>query len=274
MKTTFIYLALLFLISINTAKAQQENLLNYLTSLPTDLVLDKSVKRSYEMITDYYNYDLKSNFLNKERLTGCITYEGDSAQWKDVYHAKSKVLDAVYPQGEKKDFLQGFKYKQDEKVVTPEFFKNNLPEADPLTMNLIWDALGFDALAYYDYWDSLKLGKEFQAKNMNFEVQIADFGTFENKDIRITWLGITKVGDKICAILKYSVMNNPVNVNFENISMSGRSHYWGEIYVSLSDKQIEQVNLMEDVVTDTNIKGQADNILGYTVRTISFSRTE
>ena len=263
------------MISINAIYAQKENTTNCLNSLPVDLKLDKSTERSYQMTTDYYNYDLKSNFLGKERLTGTITYgvNDDSVQWKDVYYAQSRVLDAIFPQGEKKDFLQNFKYLQNENVLTPEFFKNNLPEADPLVMNLIWDALCFDALAYC-CWDSLKLGKEFRAKNMNSEMKIADIGTFENKDIRITWLGITKINNEICAILKYSVMNNPLNVEYENMSMTGRSHYWGEIYVSLSDKQIEYASLTEDVLTDISFKNQANSRLSYIVRNINLLRVE
>ena len=283
MKSSLLYLVLTFVISINAVYAQEENPINYLNSLPTGLKLDKSTKRSYQMTTDYYNYDMKSNFLGKERLTGTITYglNNDSvqwkdvyyAQWKDVYYAQSKVLDAVFPQGVKINFLQDFEYVPSEEVLTPEFFKDNLPEADPLIMNLIWDALGFDALAYC-CWDSLKLGEEFRAKNMNFEVKIADIGTFENKDIRITWIGVTKINNKICAILKYSVMNNPLYIEYENMFMSGRSHYWGEIYVSLSDKQIEYANLTEDVLTDIEFKGQANRKLGYIVRNINLSRIE
>jgi hypothetical protein len=272
MKVLF-YFLLSFVISITAVNAQGENPENYLINgLPAGLTLDKSVARSYRMTTDYYYFDLKSVFLGKNRLTGSIIYAGDSAMWKDVYYAESNALDAVFPTGMKKDFLQDFKYRPDEKVLTAEFFKNNLPEADPLIMNLIWDALCFDVLAYC-CWDSLKLGKEFSPQNMNAEIKLAD-GTFENKDIRITWLGITEINNEICAILKYSVMNNPLNIEYENISMSGRSHYWGEIYVSLSDKQIEYANLTEDVLTDMKFKDRASNMLGYTIRTINLSIVE
>jgi hypothetical protein len=267
-----LYVLLSFVISVTAVNAQKENPANYLSSLPAGLTLDKSVARSYRMTTDYYYFDLKSNFSGKIRLTGSIICTGDSALWKDVYYAESDALDAAFPTGIKKNFLQNFKYRPDEKVLTAEFFKNNLPEADPLIMNLIWDALGFDALAYC-CWDSLKLGKEFSPQDMNAEVKLADIGTFENKDIRITWLGITEINNEICAILKYSVMNNPVNVEYENMSMRGRSHYWGEIYVSLSDKQIEYASLTEDVLADVKFKGQASNT-GYTVRTINLSRVE
>jgi hypothetical protein len=74
--------------------------------------------------------------------------------------------------------------------------------------------------------------------------------------------------------MKYSVMNNPLKVELENMTMTGRSHYWGEVYVSLSDKHIEYVSLYEDVLTDIKMQGISDNILGYTVRTIILSKIE
>ncbi|MDR1406601.1 MAG: hypothetical protein LBJ23_00970 [Tannerella sp.] len=270
MKTSILFSVLLLAFSINAANAQKEIPAAYLKLLPNDLKLDNSIVRSYRMTTDYYDFDLNSNFLAKRRITGIITYETDSAQWKDVYYAESKVQDETFSQGEKQHFLQDFKYRPNENVLTSEFFSDYLPEANPFVMNLIWDALGFDALAYC-CWDSLKLNEEFLSKNINSELKIA-IGTFENRDIRITWLGITKINGKICAVLKYSAMNNPLKLEYGNMSMSGRSHYWGEIYVSLSDKQIEYANLMEDVITDVNIKGREKNILGYTTRYINLSK--
>ncbi len=108
---------------------------------------------------------------------------------------------------------------------------------------------------------------------MNTSVDLAGEGTFENKDFKIKWLGITKINNEIYAIIKYSTMNNKVNVEMENLTMSGRSHYWGEIYVSLADKHIEYATLMEDVITDLLIKGLPRNI-GYGVRNITLSRTK
>jgi len=263
----FSFSAFLIVLTFHLAIAQKINPIDYLNRLPDNIEIDKSVTRSYQMTTDYYDFDLKSNFSVKRRYTGIISYTGELAQWKDVYYAESKELDTAFPPGKRIDFLQNFTYQPDEKVLTTEFFQANLPTADPTIMNLIWDALAFDALAYC-CWDSLKLNEEFRAKSMSHELEIANIGTFENRDIRITWLGITEINHQLCAILKYSVMNNPLKIDWENISMSGRSHYWGEIYVSLSNKQIEYANLTEDVVTDVQLKGQAGNMLGYTVRTI------
>ena len=273
MKTYFFYSIMLIILSVHTMNAQEENPINYLRQLPKNLELDKAIIRSYQMTTDYYDFDLKSNFSGKRRITGIITYGPDenSAQWKDVYFSESKNSDETFPQGKKIAFLQHFKYQPTEKVLTTDFFKNHLPEADPFVMNLIWDALAFESLAYC-CWDSLKLNEEFRAKEINSKMEIANIGTFENKDITITWLGVTEINNEICAILKYSVMNNPLDVTFENTSMKGRSHYWGEIYVSLSDKQIEYATLTEDVLTDVKLKNQPEHIIGYTVRTIYLSK--
>jgi len=273
MKTSILFLAgLLF---VNYAFGQTKDVKDYLKQLPKDLKLDNSSVRSYEIITDYYNYNLASEFLGKKRVAGIVSYglENDSARWENVYTSDSGVLDAEYPQTPYKDFMQGFTYIPDDRVVTPEFARNHLPEADTFIMNLVWDALCFDVIAYSD-WNSLSLNKEYQARNMNSEVEIANFGTFENKDIRITWLGVTEMNNKICAILKYAVMNNPVKMKLENMSMNGRSHYWGEIYVSLSDKQIEYATLSEDVLTDIKMSGVPDPIIGYTIRYITFSRVK
>jgi hypothetical protein len=60
-------------------------------------------------------------------------------------------------------------------------------------------------------------------------------------------------------------MNSPLN----NISVSGRSHYREEIYISLSDKQTEYANLTEDVLIS-----QASNMVKYAVRAINLSRVK
>lgn len=271
MKTTIIILTLAFVVSSNMANAQKRNLVNYLDQLPKGLELDVS-ERSYTMTTDYFDYDLKGNFLRKKRLTGDITaeFDGDSVRWNDVYISQVNDLKTPFPKGMKQDYMENFTYKQTDDVLKDEFFEK-IPEANMLVKNLIWDKLGFDIFAYC-CWDSLMLNKAHHAKELNSEVDLSGEGTFENKDIVLTWIGITEMNNEICAIIKYSVMNNPLQLDFDNVTVSGRSHYWGEIYVSLSDKQIEYVTLLEDVITNVRIEGQAENILGYTVRNITLSR--
>lgn len=261
-----------FVMVFNVTQAQKETRINYLDQLPENLELDNSIERRYIMTTDYFDYDLKGNFLRKRRITGEYTcgLEGDSARWSNVYISQSNDLESPFPKGTKQEYMENFKYKPDEKILTEDFFMK-IPQADMFIKNLIWDVMGFDVFAYRS-WDSLELNKEYHASEINSEVELAGEGTFENKDVILTWIGITEKNGEVCAIIKYSVMNNPVKVKTDFITMTGRSHYWGEVYVSLSDKQIEYVSLSEDVITDVSISGQANNILGYTVRNISLSK--
>lgn len=272
MKALSLFLALMAVTF--TAKrtfSQTANALAYLKSLPA-IELDKSQARSYHMITDYYDFDLSGDFQVKTRIAGDLTCKNDSVQWGNIYLCKSKSLYTEFPKGKRVNYMENFKYKQGAEIIPADFFKENLPEADPLIMNLMWDVLSFEIFAY-EYWDSLKLNTEYKAMNINRELGIA-YGTFENKDTRITWLGITEVNNEICAILKYSVMNNPLNLEYENITIKGRSHYWGEVYVSLSDKQIEYAILTEDVLMDIKEKTQPYNDIKYTVRYITLSRID
>ncbi len=269
MKALLFYLITAFALLFNVTQAQERTLVDYLNQLPESLELDNSIQRKYRMTTDYFDYDLKGNFLRKRRLTGEYTcgLEGDSASWNDVYISELNDLDSPFPEGIKQDYMENFIYKPDEKVISEDFFIK-IPEANMFIKNLIWDVMGFDVFAY-SCWGALELNEDYHAIDINSEVELAGEGTFENKDIILTWIGITEKNNEICAIIKYSVMNNPLKVKTDYITMVGRSHYWGEVYVSLSDKQIEYASLSEDVVTDVSISGQTDNILGYTVRNIS-----
>jgi len=174
---------------------------------------------------------------------------------------------------EKQDFMENFSYIQDEKILLPELFKK-IPQADIRIKNLIWDVAGLYWFAYWN-WDKLELNKPYKDSSIsNQEMDLAGQGSFENRNVEITWIGVTKLNNETCAVLKYSTMNNPLTVKLENMNMTGRSHYWGEIFVSLEDKEIELATMLEDVITDISFKSQPSNILGYTVRKITLTKTQ
>jgi hypothetical protein len=224
------------------------------------------------MTTDYIDYDLKGNFLRKTSIVGDYTcgLKGDSVRWNNVI--VTSVNDSGNPFSKKQDYLENFTYIPTPEIMNMDFFSKMLEDEGMRMKNLIWDMFMLQGIAYW-YWDSLRLNQEYNANELNTSVDLAGEGTFENKDFKIKWLGITKINNEIYAIIKYSTMNNKVNVEMENLTMSGRSHYWGEIYVSLADKHIEYATLMEDVITDLLIKGLPRNI-GYGVRNITLSRTK
>lgn len=242
--------------------------------LPGKLEIDRSNLQTYLMVTDYYDYDLEASFIRKSRVSGNITWDlnNDSVKWNNVYISETRDFEAPFPKGQKQLAFENFKYQQSEKALEEETFAG-IPQVDFRLKNLVFDMLGFEVFAYA-YWDSLELNKEFCNHDLNAQVEMAEDGTFENKELKLTWIGITEKNKEICAIIKYSQMNGKVNIHLENIKMKGRSHYWGEVYVSLSDKQIEYVSLAEDVITDVSIKGQPGNFMGYTVRNIKLVKAK
>lgn len=82
MKTSFIFIAIVFTFSLNDVYAQKVITFNIPDQLPTELKLDNSITRSYQMTTDYVDYDLKTNFIRKKRITGQYScgLNGDSVR--------------------------------------------------------------------------------------------------------------------------------------------------------------------------------------------------
>jgi hypothetical protein len=75
---------------------------------------------------------------------------------------------------------------------------------------------------------------------------------------------------EVCAIIEFLAMDNPLNLDFGGVSLKGRSHYWGNVLVSLSDKQIEHAEMYEDVLMDMKLPGQPDNQIINATREIIF----
>lgn len=249
------------------------NFENYLEILPSKLKLDDRTPQKYVMTADYRDYDLIGNFIKKKRITGeCTLLKNAYVKWNNIKMSDSQNLNDTFPEGEKQSYMENFTYNPSEEILSESFFKN-IPKADIAIKSLIWDLTMFEVFAWYK-WDSLKLNNEFSAMEINTDVKMAGVGTLENKDVRITWTGITKTNNKICAIFKYIAMNNPFEMNYQNIIFKGRSHYWGNIYVSLSDKQIEYAELYEDVILDGKMNGQESVYKANTVRNVNLQRIQ
>lgn len=263
MKKILLYLAFIFTFSFTT-EAQKETPADYFDRLPKKIISDNSIISSYKIKTDIRDYDLKGNLIRDKSVSGEYTYglNGDSVRWNNVFVLTTNDLgDKICV---KQDVMENLTYipanvNSDliDKIHDDNFF----------LANLVWDVIAIESFAYL-CWDSLKLNRPFFAKAIDSEVDLAGKGTFINNEAMITWTGITQINNETCAIIKYSTMNNKVKVETSDVTVDGRSHYWGEIYVSLSDQQIEHATLTEDVITNVSLKGQSNNFLGYTVRQI------
>ncbi len=244
----------------------------YLQSIPQGLILKENKPQKMRITTDYYNRDIYGNFFNKVRITGDYTREADSGyvHWNNVREAQSNDLNGAFPEGKPLDYMENFRYKPSDKMMDAVSFKN-FPQQSIYAKNLIWDMMGTEAFAWL-YLDSLKLNQPYSPA-LNGKVELAGNGYFQNNHIKLTWTGISEMNNELCVLIQYLALDNPLDVNMGNIAAKGRSHYWGDIWVSLEDKQIEHAVLYEDVILDMNISPTQKQLVDAT-REIKFEKIQ
>ena len=62
------------------------------------------------------------------------------------------------------------------------------------------------------------------------------------------------MNDEVCALIQYESLFNPLDLSFGAMTLKGRTNYWGNIWVSLQDKQIERAILYEDGLIEMTFK--------------------
>ena len=238
-------------------------------SLPQSLELKDELQK-YVVTTDHFNTDIFANFFNKMRVKGEYTrgLDNGKVKWNNCSVAMAKQRDAEFPAGAPISYMENFSYNVSENMLNAEAFAS-FGENNAFAKNLIWDMMAIEGFAWSS-WDKLKLNEPYSAKNFNGKMDLAGQGSFENKDVQITWTGISVRNGETCAVLEYITMNNPIEYSGDGMAMKGRSHYWGTIWVSLEDKQIEHAVLFEDVVMEMNLPGQTTKQIMDATREISF----
>ncbi len=240
-------------------------------SLPGQLLLVDE-PQTFKVTTTHYNGDIFGNFFNKQQVYGEYTrgLKNGKVKWNNVSVAMSVSMDrsAAFPEGKAIDYMDDFTYDPDEDMLNADKFES-FTEHGPYTKNLIWDMLAIESFAWR-YWDELRLNTPYSTPEMNGKVDLAGQGYFENKDIQLTYTGISERNGETCATIEYRTLNNPLEVAAEGMDMKGRSHYWGTIWVSLEDKQIEHAILFEDVVLEMLLPGQSQKQVLNATREISF----
>jgi hypothetical protein len=266
-------IAIIFFMS--PINAQKKNNIDYLalTRLPAGLALRENNPYSYEVITDYYNNDILGNFKNKMQVRGIYTrgLETENVRWNEVTISQTSIKDQPFPEGLKQDYMENFTYNSADNMLKAEEFQNFPPTTGVFAKNMVWDVISFEVFAW-TYYDSLQINIPYSAHQINEKLDIAGLGSFENKDIKLTWTGISSMHNKFCAVIEFLAMDNPLDIKTDFIDMKGRSHYWGTIWLSLSDKQIEQGVLYEDVNMELKINGQPESQLLNTTRKIYFNK--
>ena len=251
---------------------KDKNMEEALQSLPGDLEIDNDQPQQYYVSTKQYNRDIYGNFMNKLHISGYLTRGNPdgTVNWHDVNMAESNSLEAEFPKGAKQEYMEGFSYIPGDNMMLDSSFPGFPAGTNAIyAKNLVWDWMAIEAFAW-EYFDSLELNVTFSASLINGVVDLDNVGFFENRDVKLTWRGISQVNNELCAMIEYRTFNNTLGLENEQMNMKGRSHYWGIVWVSLKDKQIEYAELYEDVVIDMKMAGMPQNMIINAMREIVY----
>ena len=224
-------------------------------TLPQDLKVKDAGPRTYKFVVDYISANKQGEITQRQRLSGDYTrgLPGGEVMWKNVTHATVQG-DAPFGPAQKDDFMEAFRYRNDPGgSLTPDFFKGFPPTA-VMEKNLVWDT-GMIEVFGQNYFEHLNLNEPYHAMSHQ-DVNMPGLGTFHNQDVVLRWLGRSRRNGQDCALIQYQAYLNPFALSTGGMEMKGRSDYWGEIWVSLTTKQIEYATLYEVVVADMKLPGQ------------------
>jgi len=224
--------------------------------LPHGTLVKDAGPRKYRFTVDYNMANTKGEINHRTRLTGDYTrgLPGGEVLWKNVAQSDADGPTAPFAAAQKRDFMEGFRYRNDlDSSMMPDFFKAFPPTA-VFERNLVWDT-GMIEMFGQNYFDQLKLNEPYHS-GRNGDVNMPGVGTFHNRDIVLTWVGRSVRNGQDCALILYQAFFNPVEIANGGMTLEGRSDYWGEIWVSTATKQVEYGTVNEMVTGEMKLPGQ------------------
>lgn len=264
-------IVLLFITISGCETAKKSNDLNF-DALPSNLVLREDQPQGYTIDVNYTTRDLYGNTLNRMKLTADYirALNDGKVRWNNVYISKALSPDEAFNEPVLQEYMEDFSYKPSGDMLKDEFFRDFPPEIME-TKVLIWDMMSIEVWAW-NYFDKLELNTAFQTAPDGEDFQMTDAVSFQNKDLKLTWTGISKINNELAAVIQYESLFNPLEMNTVGFSLKGRTNYWGTIWVSLEDKQIEYAVLKEDGLLEMKFSGQDQKTLVNAFREIYFQK--
>ena len=233
-------------------------------SLPQGKAVKDTGPRTYRFIVDHTVTDTTGQVVQRQRVSGDYTrgLPDAGAMWKNVTVAQSNGPAELAGAGQKREFMEGFRYRRSagwlDDTMKPEFFKA-LPATAVFERNLIWDT-GMLEMFGQEQFEHLRLNAPYRVLSSQ-DVHMPGIGTFHNRDVWLTWVGRSRRNGVDCAVIEYRAFFNPLEIANGGMTLKGRSHYWGAIWVSLSTKQLEYATLREDVLGEMTLAGEAPRVI-------------
>lgn len=228
-------------------------------TLPTTAAVKEKGPRTYRFTNTYTATSPLGDVLQRHRLTAEYTrgLPGDEVVWREVVAAVADGPGAALPPGERREFMEGFRYGRGPAAAgaafRPEFFEGFPPSAVH-ERNLVWDVLMLESFGE-DQLAHLKLNEPHPLVREQ-DVALAGAGTFHNKDVQLTWVGKSRRNGRDCAVIDFTAFFNRLRVDAGGVGLTGLSHYWGEIWVSTSTRRVEYATIREVVYGELKLPGQ------------------
>jgi hypothetical protein len=223
--------------------------------LPQGAGVKDTGSRTYRFTVDYSTSDTQGRIIQRQQIKGDYTrgLPGGMAVWKNVSLAESVKAGGPLGPARQREFMNGLQYNRKSfDPLSPDFFKG-FPATAVNERNLVWDATMIEHFGQ-DYFEHLSLNQTYHL-TAEPDVTMPGVGVFHNRDVQLVWTGRSRRNGQDCALIEYGAYLNSVEMAIAGMTFKGRSHYWGQIWVSLSTKQIEYATLYEDVLGEARIPG-------------------
>jgi hypothetical protein len=244
-------LVLLLMLTPVLAFTQSRDVEKLLSVKPYSINYKHEVQ-SYRVTLKWQNLDaINGNKFNCNTLKANFTagLPGDSVRWNNVQMGSAEDFNQKEFDGKELPELNNFTYKGvNMDFLRLDFYKNIPAEHIDIARWLVSDAIQMQGLAWYVF-DSLEYRKEFIPKVLtNTNIKFQNWVAFSSRYQKLTWNSIAEFNNEICAVIQFESLYNPLEIENPSMKLKGRSLYWGEMWISLKDKQVEYAIMYEDVV--------------------------
>lgn len=272
MKSLIRFAKLFFLVSVmatpgvcfshaQKADNTERSVVDLLSSLPTDLEFKGTVPLKYRVTSIFHNRGIGGDIRSKVRLTAYFTRsveDGDvNCRWNNVQVSAPSDPADPFPLGTLLNYMEDFGYPLSEDIMSERLYRH-IPNGDlkHLLKTLVWDAATLEPV-FWDHFDEFQLNQDYIVPNFeDITIAMGNWGALRMRDLKMRWMGISEVNDEVCALLLYRSLANPVQYGAMT-GTNGRSLYWGNIWVSLADKQVEYFTMIEDVFLEMPMPGES-----------------
>jgi len=249
---------------------------NYLDNLPKQLKLVEKSPHKYLMTAEYFSKNIYGDLLNKTKITGEYTRGLDSGyvSWNNVFITHTINLSELYQERVKQDYMENIKYIPSLHMIKESFFESFPESQDNIySRNLIWDMMAIEGYAW-NHLDSLNLNQTYIIPEIHGAFEMANIGTYNHAKVELTWIGISKMNNKLCAIIEYRALDNKLELNIKGLKSKGNELYWGKTWVSLENKQIEFAEMFSYTAQEMEIQGLPNKIIVCTKRVLNVNKIQ